>query len=47
MIKYYEIERWGWECPCGQLNESEENPAYLDNLVCDDCGETFTEFEES
>ncbi len=43
-VEYYELDRWGWECPkCGNFNETEEDPSYADTVVCegDDCGEEF------
>ena len=44
MIKYYVIERWGWECPCGQFNEEENEPDII--LICETCGKEFEDFEE-
>ena len=45
-IKYYAIESWGWECPCGHWNEEDEDPGYQESLICGDCGKVFTDFEE-
>lgn len=45
-IKYYELKLWGWDCPCGQFNETDNNPNYADYLFCDECGKKFTDFEE-
>ena len=40
-VKYYPIDRWGWECPeCRDWNEEEENPAYRINLECNGCNKT-------
>lgn len=45
-IKYYEIPKWGWECPCGEFNEVDDNPEYIATMVCEDCGEEYSVFEE-
>jgi len=45
-IKYYTVERWGWECPCGQFNEVDDDPAYQATMTCEDCGKEFSAFEE-
>jgi len=46
MIKYSQVQMWGWECACGEWNEEEEDPRDTEELVCNDCEKTFTEFEE-
>ncbi len=40
-ITYFEIPGWGWDCPCGWWNESEEDPAYEELVYCEDCGKGF------
>ena len=42
-VEYYEIERWGWECPkCGCWNEEDDDPAYKSEIECNSgCGEKF------
>jgi len=45
-VNYYRLERWGWECPCGQFNETEEDPSYEESLICEDCGEEFEAGQE-
>jgi hypothetical protein len=35
--KYYELERWGWDCSCGHWNEAEDDPNYMDTIECEKC----------
>jgi hypothetical protein len=40
-VSYYEITNYGWECPCGQFNEEQDDPMYLESVVCEECGKEF------
>lgn len=45
-IKYYQLYRWGWDCHCGEFNETMDDPSYEESLICEECGKEFTDFEE-
>ena len=37
-VEYNELDRWGWECPdCAHWAEEEEDPAYQETLICENC----------
>ncbi len=40
-IDWYTIERYAWECSCGQFNEEDEDPTYMETFVCEECGKEF------
>ena len=36
-VTYEELDRWGWECSCKYWNELEDDPNYMDTVICDNC----------
>jgi peptide subunit release factor 1 (eRF1) len=40
--EYHELDRWGWDCPdCDHWQETEEDPAYEETLICESCDGEF------
>ena len=33
-VEFFEVTSWAWECPCGQLNEEENDPGYEETIFC-------------
>jgi len=41
--KFEEVQRWAWKCySCGEWNEIDDNPDYLNIVDCESCRKRFT-----
>lgn len=45
-VNWHRVERYGWECPCGQFNEMDEDPTSQESVFCEDCNQEFEVGEE-
>lgn len=45
-VELSKLDVWGWECPeCKEWNETNDDPAYQEEVYCENCSCTFEPVE--